>query len=300
MKIKQSQNVIIIGAGRLGTALGIALNKKKYNVVACVSRDIGHAKKSAKLISPKTIPLTTDNLLSLPSSDIIFITTPDDAIEQVAEQLASIISKTIKPKYLFHTSGALSSEILLSLKKQKIATGSFHPLISVSDPKIGAKNLCMAYHCIEGEKKAVSLAKKIVNDLGGKSFSIKTEDKVLYHASAVVACGHFVALFDIAVEMLMKCGLDSKSARESLLPLIQSTVENLFVSEPSKALTGTFARADISTTKKHLNAIKSSKLNEALKVYILLGFRSLELARQNGKDERVLNEIKKLLSESDR
>lgn len=300
MKANQTQNVIIIGAGRLGTALGIALNKKKYKVVACVSRDVSHAKKSAKLISPKTIPLSSASLSNLPPSDIIFITTPDDVIEQMAEQLALNVSKTNKPKYVFHTSGALSSTALLSLKKLNIAVGSLHPLISVSDPKIGAKNLFKAYFCIEGERKAVSFAKKIVKELGGKSFSIKTEDKVLYHASAVVACGHFVALFDIAVEMLMKCGLDSDESRKSLLPLVQSTVENLYANEPSKALTGTFARADISTTKKHLAAIESSTFDEALKVYSLLGLRSLKLARQNGKDESALNEIKKLLRQSDK
>jgi predicted short-subunit dehydrogenase-like oxidoreductase (DUF2520 family) len=135
--------------------------------------------------------------------------------------------------------------------------------------------------------------------LGGQSFSIKTKDKVLYHASAVVACGHFVALFDIAIEMLTRCGLSSKEARQSLLPLVQSTVENLFISEPSKALTGTFSRADFTTTEKHLEAIKSSKLDEALKAYILLGLRSLELARQNGKDQKALNKIKELLLRSD-
>lgn len=293
---KVSHKVIIIGAGRLGTALGIALQKKGYDIIACVSRDIKHAKKSAKLINKKTAGFSSNNLSSLPSSDIIFIATPDDMIMQVAKQLAENISSANKPQYVFHTSGALSSEILESLKQNDIATGSLHPLISISDSKIGAESLSKAFFCIEGDVKAVKRGQRIVKDLGGKSFSIETTDKVLYHASAVMACGHFVALFDIAVEMLERCGLKSKEAKEALLPLVQSTVENLFVSENSKALTGTYARADFMTAEKHLNAIESANFEEALNTYILLGLRSIKLARQNGKDENALDRIKELLT----
>jgi len=290
------RTVSIIGAGRLGTALGIALNKLGYKITAVVSRKLQHAKQSAKLIG-ETLPLTSKHLSKIPQSEIIFIATPDDAIEEVASELTKTFSYN-KPDFAFHTSGALSSEVLSVLRDKKISVGSIHPLISVSDSMIGAESLSKAFYCIEGERSAVKLGKKIVRDLGARSFSPRTKDKALYHASAVVACGHLVALFDIAVEMLTKCGLDSDSARNALLPLVESTVENLSVSEPAKALTGTFARADVTTVKKHLEAFERKKLEEALKVYVELGKRSLELARQNGKDERTLNEIKKLLNQS--
>jgi len=288
--------VAIIGAGRLGTALGLALNKIGYEITAVVSKRVGHAKESAKLIGSTVQPLSSKQLSQLPVSDIVFIATPDGDIEKVANELALKFSTSDEPEYIFHTSGALSSEVLRVLRNGKIAVGSFHPLISVSDSVIGAESLGKAYYCIEGDNKAVKLGKKIAGDLGGESFSIKTKDKAFYHASAVVACGHLVALFDIAVEMLRDCGLNSDEARKALLPLVESTVENLYVSEPAKALTGTFARADVITVRKHLEVFERKKLDAALAAYILLGKHSLELARQNGKDEKALKEIEKLLS----
>ena len=295
MKAKRNKSVNIIGAGRLGTALGIALNKKGYDVISCVSRDRKKAEQSARLIGKNVLSFSSKQISLIPNADVVFITTPDDVIEQVANQLSEIYPTANKPNYVFHTSGALSSGGLKSLKQQRISVGSIHPLVSISDSLSGSGMLGKGYYCIEGDKKAVALAKKIVDDLGGKSFSIETKDKALYHAAAVMACGHFVALFDLSVEMLTHCGLNSSEARQSLLPLIQSTVDNLSVSEPSKALTGTFARADLITVEKHIAALRNSNLNDAMKAYILLGLHSLELAEQNGKDKRVIVQIKKLL-----
>jgi len=60
-----------------------------------------------------------------------------------------------------------------------------------------------------------------------------------------MASPHLVALFDLAAEMLSACGISKKSARQVLLPLVESTVNNLMVMNPEQALTGTFARGDI-------------------------------------------------------
>ena len=63
----------------------------------------------------------------------------------------------------------------------------------------------------------MKIAEKLVTDLGGKSFSIETKYKTLYHASAVTACGHLVALLDVAFEMLSKCGLDEENCKGNLV-----------------------------------------------------------------------------------
>ena len=295
--LHMKQTIAIIGAGRLGTALGIALSSLDHKVVAVVSRKITHAKQAARLIGPGVIALTSSQLSKLPSCDIIFITTPDEAIAIVSKQLAESLSSENKPDAVFHTSGALSSGCLTDLKKKNIAVGSLHPLISVSDPLIGAKSLDQAFYCVEGNRKAVRLARRLVSDFGGRIFSINTKNKVLYHASAVMACGHFVALFDMAIEMLIHCGLDKDEARRALLPLVRSTIDNLSTNNPARSLTGPFARADATTVKKHLEAFEQTKLFEALQAYILLGQRSIKLARQNSKDEEALKKIDAMLKQ---
>jgi predicted short-subunit dehydrogenase-like oxidoreductase (DUF2520 family) len=134
-----------------------------------------------------------------------------------------------------------------------------------------------------------------VRALGGRSFSIRTRDKALYHAAAVMTSGHTVALFDLAAELLNRCGLSERRARAALLPLLSSTLENLARHAPARALTGTYARADLSTVKKHLAALRDAKTSEALQAYALLGLRSVELARENGADTATLKQIARAL-----
>ena len=138
----------------------------------------------------------------------------------------------------------------------------------------------------------------VVRDLGGQSFSIAAHDKALYHAAAVMSSGHVVALSDLAIEMLVACGLNPRRARAVLLPLLHSTIENLSAHEPAGALTGTFARADVATVRRHLQALHEQGSREALAAYTLLGQRSLQLAKSNGADETILKEIALMMKQA--
>ena len=104
-----------------------------------------------------------------------------------------------------------------------------------------------------------------------------------------MSAGNVVALFDVAIEMLVQCGLKRSEAQKILLPLIASTVRNLETKEPADALTGTFARGDVETVKLHLASLKRHKLANALELYRLLGKRSLKLT----KDHRHITQILK-------
>jgi len=141
------------------------------------------------------------------------------------------------------------------------------------------------------------MARRIVADLKGQSFSLTAKRKPLYHAAAVMASGNMVALFDVALEMLSHCGLTSKEAQRVLLPLVESTVRNLSLSEPARALTGTFARGDLATVKLHMEALSSSGISDALQLYRLLGRRAVALARKNGVKPEILRKIRKALDE---
>src|SRR5205085_3184806 len=101
-----------------------------------------------------------------------------------------------------------------------------------------------SYFCVEGDETAVAIGEQMVKDLGGRPFSIDTKFKTLYHGAAVTACGHLVALFDAAIDMMSRTGLSTEESKEILLPLVTSTVNNMQTSSLYVALTGTFARAD--------------------------------------------------------
>jgi len=304
------RTVAIIGAGRLGTVLGRALMKAGYEIKVAVARRPAHAQRAARAIGPKVIPLaakdlrqiTSEQLKIFDSIDLFLITTPDDQIGVVSEGLSALLRHSSgsngKPnlnKTILHSSGALSSEILAPLRKAGFSTGSLHPLVSISDPLGNPEIFVGVFFCLEGDSRALRTAERIVHRLGGHSFTLQGRMKPLYHAAAVTTSGHVVALFDIALEMLSHCGLKSRKAQRILLPLLQSTLTNLASKVPAKALTGTFARADVATARRHLAALHSERLKDALSAYLLLGRRSAELARKAGAGKENLAAIRKLL-----
>lgn len=290
--------VSIIGAGRLGTALARALSERGYIIEALVARRLSHARRAVELAGTSAQALTTKQLHQLPASRLLFITTPDDAVATVAAQLAAQLGERVRGHVALHASGALSSEALRDLRAVGFATGSLHPLVSVSEPVQGAQSLSTAFFCIEGDRAATRLARQIVKDLGAQSFSVKAQNKALYHAAAVMTSGHAVALFDIAAGLLARCGLTDTRARAVLLPLLRSTVENLATRTPARALTGTFSRADLATMQRHLAAIRAQAGDEALAAYVLLGLRSLQLAAKGGANQPALTEMARVLKKS--
>ena len=273
------KSVSIIGVGRVGGAFALALDNKGYLIENLITRSTVNANYIAKQIESNPTVCKFSDVDEIPS-DIILVSTQDSEIENIVSQLAT--KKLGKKTYVFHTSGSISSAILERVKGNNCFIGSIHPLVSISDSHLGVKRFRDAFFCVEGDVEAVELAKVIVKDLGGKPFTIETKYKTLYHSSAVMACGHIVALIDTSMEMLQKCGLDSDSSKEILMPLIKSTIENLAEQKNSEALTGTFARADFETLEKHIDTIGVNNTDEVLEIYLNLGSRSLNLAKEQG------------------
>jgi predicted short-subunit dehydrogenase-like oxidoreductase (DUF2520 family) len=304
--------VALVGAGRLGTALALALAGTGYRFDALVAQHKAHARRAARLFaSTRPRAFAATELSALPLTDLLLIATPDGEIAATAARLARsthelnelndqrVSLKRSAPRIALHTSGALSSDVLAPLRAAGFAVGSLHPLVSVSDARAGALSLRGAHYCIEGDARAVAFARKIVRALGGRSFSIKPADKALYHAAAVIASGHTVALFDLAAELLARCGVAPAAARKALLPLTASTLTNLLTADqPAHALTGPFARGDTTTIQRNLAALAATNDADALHIYALLGARLLRLAAQKGITAHAHTEIATMLADA--
>jgi len=304
--LPKRHSVAIIGAGRLGTALGLALKAKGHEIKVVVTHRPATARRAAAVFGPRTLALSALQLSELSASQhdrlnrcsLILIATPDDTIQRTGKLLAALLKRSPARRIALHTSGALSSDALDPLRSAGFAAGSLHPLVSISDSRSGAESLTRAFFSVEGDPAAVRTAKSLVRNLGGQTFTIDSGRKALYHAAAVTAAPHMTALFDIALEMLGRCGLPARRARQVLLPLVESTMANLATQDPARALTGTFKRGDVSTVRKHLAALKSANLPQALVAYVLLGQRSVSLARKGNANRAGLERIARLLSEA--
>jgi len=101
-----------------------------------------------------------------------------------------------------------------------------------------------------------------------------------------------VALIDIAIGMLEKCGLDVEQGKTILLPLIESTVENLKGQTLEESLTGTYARGDLNTFESHLAALRNNEDEKVTRTYLDLALRSLEIAERRHGSRESLMELK--------
>lgn len=285
------QSVSIFGVGRIGGSLAIALSRAGYQVNNLIYRSVSTAESVADLISPMP-KLSRFQTKSAEKSDILLICTRDPDIEYVSRELS--VELKYRPVVL-HTSGSLSSDVLSDLANIGCETGSMHPLVSISDPVRGAESYNEAHFCVEGDTVALSTAQLMVIALGGKPFSIRSEFKPLYHAAAVTACGHLTALFDAALEMLASCGIEGEDARHILLPLLESTVENLKMQTTEDALTGSFARADAEAFKRHWKMLNANVTPLAKRIFLELGERSLEISERKGIDPDSLERVRELI-----
>ncbi|MEO5859255.1 MAG: Rossmann-like and DUF2520 domain-containing protein [Pyrinomonadaceae bacterium] len=264
------QSVSILGIGRAGGALAIALDRAGVPIKQLIYRSeqsVGSRYDLAKLVSIEDTEAIR--------SDVLIIATADQDIRSTAEGLVGFAEL---PAVSLHLSGSLDSAELSSLRSKGVAVGSMHPLVSISDAELGSERFVGAYFCVEGDPAAVKAANSLVEELGGDHFSIQTELKPLYHASAVMASGNVTALFDAAIEMLSECGLTKEHAHRILFPLLQSAVSNLANRSTGHAITGPFVRGDVAALGRHLNAFNGVVSDDVRSIYLDLAERSVRLA----------------------
>jgi len=291
--LKNKPQISIIGAGRLGTALGIALQRAGYDITLVVTTHSRTAQRAARMIgggvlgiSASQLKLRSRHAEVLAMSSLILISTPDNAIKRTATLIGNLIDGTKrrpKAQTILHTSGALSSAELRAAKRPAVAIGSMHPLVAIGKRASAVDTFENSFFCVEGDPKAVRVAMALVRNLHGRFFAIRPAYKPLYHTAAVMAAGNVVALFEIAVGMLQACGISARKSRQILLPLIKSSIANLDEMDSADALTGPLVRGDTETVRKHLAAMKAQKLTLALQVYRALGKQTLEMLTSAGK-----------------
>jgi len=272
------KTVAIIGAGRLGTSLGIALKKNGYQIKALSCLSLSSARESSRLIGEGQ-PYT-DNLKAAGISHIIIITVPDDKIKKSAEELASGIPNW-EGKLVWHCSGLLPSRILDPLKAKGALTASVHPVQSFAKKNAAPDMFKGVYFSMEGNPEAQQASKAIIKKLGGYSFVIKEEDKPLYHAACSIASNFLLVLLESASSLLQKSGNTPEKALKILLPLVQGTLQNVKNFNTRSALTGPFARGDIKTISSQLEALRKHPQHYGM--FIELASKALEMAIQENK-----------------
>ncbi|HVB86596.1 MAG TPA: Rossmann-like and DUF2520 domain-containing protein [Candidatus Dormibacteraeota bacterium] len=268
-----ARTISIIGAGRVGATLGKRLRQLGWRVRAVVTRSEWTSRAAVRAIGGGTARslLSADVL----DADVILLTTPDNALAEVARLLAKIGGRACRGKVILHTSGALDRGMLDPLARLGASTGSLHPMQTFSGRNM--PRLEGVTFAVEGEAKALRAAKRIARSLGGAPVAIASADKPVYHATAVLAAGSGFALIEAAVQMLVKIGFTRRRAFETLLPLTRQMLDNVERLGPRAAWTGPLSRGDFAVIAKHVRALRrySREFQESYAALALLAGRVL-------------------------
>lgn len=277
-----------IGAGTVGTALAVRLSAGDYSVAAVSSRSRASAERLARAVSG--CQAYDEAQSAADAVELVFITTPDAAIAQVASQVHWHAGQAV-----VHCSGADSIDILEPARQMGAQAGAFHPLQTFASIDQAIENLSGSAFALEAEEPLLSQLKQMAVALGGHWFELKAGDKVLYHAAAVFACNYMVALVKLATDLWQAFGVSSSEATRALLPLMQGTLNNIGNVGLPNCLTGPIARGDLGTIKKHLDALEK-RAPALLSTYKELGRQTIPIAVAKGRiDQKQAEGLSELL-----
>jgi predicted short-subunit dehydrogenase-like oxidoreductase (DUF2520 family) len=211
------------------------------------------------------------------NAELVFITTPDDAIARVASEV------NWRPgQGVVHCSGADSTAILQAAKKSGAQVGVLHPLQTFASLKQAMENIPGSTFALEADKPLLKTLKEMVGVLGGKWVELKASDKVLYHAAAVIACNYMVTLVKLATDLWQTFDVPPEEATQALLPLLRGTIHNIETVGIPQCLTGPIARGDVGTIKKHLDALERTAPH-IVATYRELGLQTIPIAVAKGR-----------------
>lgn len=261
-KTASKPTVAIVGAGSLATSMAVALHDAGYTITEIVVRNSPRSSRHARSFGAKVgAKVVTANTAALDST-LLWFCVPDREIYGAASALVNQLATSKqhkhqdknKVRFALHSSGALLSCELDPLRESGFATASVHPLMTFvpgAHPSLTGVPFAM-----EGEEAAKRVARRIVRDLGGESFSLPARRKAAYHAWATLTSPLLLAFLATLEEAARAAGLEREDARRKSLPIIRQTLANYSRLGSAKSFSGPLIRGDKETVAKHLSALK--------------------------------------------
>jgi predicted short-subunit dehydrogenase-like oxidoreductase (DUF2520 family) len=174
---------------------------------------------------------------------LVLVATPDRALEQVLLAAEPAMEPGALVVHLAGSRGLDVFEALLA-RRTGLRVGALHPLQTFPSTTAGLERLPGSWAAVAGDPAVADLART----LGLRPFELADSDRGRYHAAAVVASNHLVALLGQVERLAASCAVPF----EAFAPLVLGSVQNVFSLGPAAALTGPVARGDLGTVEQHL------------------------------------------------
>ncbi len=305
--VDERPTLAIVGAGRVGSTLSQTLRWRGYTVTAVYSRSPESAQLLAERLDTRVVESPAE---AAASARLTFLTVPDDAISSVCNELARN-NVDLSGRAVVHTSGVSSVATLAAAREHGAWVGGLHPMLPIMDRDLSPR---MAFSVpwvaeapdvtfgVEAESEPLrSWLGAIVKALNGVALWIRPgKNRARYHAAGAIASNYLVTLFAEALGLLqsLESDADERIIRQTLVHLVETTLQNIKLAGAVQALTGPIVRGDAGTVHKHLEALEETD-PELADLYRLLGRRTVRLAAERGLDADKLNGIRSVLEEPD-
>ena len=257
-------SVGIVSAGRVGAALGFALERAGHVVVACSA--VSHASRErARRRLPDTAILPVHEVAA--RAELVLLAVPDAELASVVSGLAA--TQAVRPKTIVvHTSGANGIGVLAPLTEQGCLPLAVHPAMTFTGSDEDIERLPdSCFGITAADDVGYAIGQSLVLEIGGEPFRVREDARTLYHAALAHAGNHIVTVVADAVEALRAALWGQELLGQALVddapggiaervigPLTRAAVENT-LQRGQAALTGPVARGDADVVAAHLRAL---------------------------------------------
>lgn len=257
-------SVGIISAGRVGTALGVALERAEHVVVACSAISVPSRERAARRL-PDTAIVPVHEVAA--RAELLLLAVPDAELAALIGGLAS--TGSVRPgTIVVHTSGANGIGILAPLTELGCLPLAIHPAMTFTGSDEDIDRLSDAcFGVTAADEIGYAIGQSLVLEIGGEPFRVREDARTLYHAALAHAGNHLITVVLDAIEALRDALRGQELLGQELIgdapgglaerivaPLARASLETA-LQRGQTALTGPVARGDAAAVARHLGAL---------------------------------------------
>jgi predicted short-subunit dehydrogenase-like oxidoreductase (DUF2520 family) len=281
--------VAVVGPGRVGTTLALALPASAYKVVAVAGRG-APAIAAFRSRVPEAVELPV--VEAARAADLVLVTVPDDVLAGLVRDIAAADGVVAGSRWI-HTAGGFGHDVLRPAQLAGAAVAACHPAQTFPDPDTALAALPGTSWAVTADEADLGWARVLVTDLRGSPVTVRASDRTLYHAGLAVGANGTASIVTLARDLLLGAGVRDPEA--FLGPLVTTAASGAAARGPA-ALTGPVRRGDSGTVDRHLAEL-SAVLPEAVEAYVAIARLALAHAVRAGLDPALAEAVAQRLDE---
>lgn len=288
----QTQQIGVIGAGRVGSVLAAKFRRAGYSIAAVSGRSAATRLRVDTLLPGVQI---LEPAAVAAKSDVLILAVPDDNLIAVAEELAA--TGAVGPGMVVaHTSGRHGLEALAALTRIGARPIAFHPAMTFTGTSVDLDRTCVFGLTAGIDERQI--AEDLVAALDGTPMWINEADRALYHGALAHGANHLTTLVAQSMDLLRKAGAADPSA--VLRPLLSAALDNV-LAYGDAALTGPVVRADVTTIGAHMDIFAEADVDPAtVDAYAAMARSTARRAEASGQlSAKQARDVRRVLNEAE-